>query len=349
MERHSFKEDTMRRMFLGIFFLAMIFLMGNNVVAVFGQALIDKDLEQRFTNQTDKIAEGIKSKQLNPQEAKILEDNLRRIRGEGVRFQEDATLTAEEKAQLNKLLNQNNQMIQDKKQYPVKAISVTAPTASTAAPATPVGQNKPAATTQAKPSATAPATPAVTPQAKPATPVPAAQDPEIREKIANQQKRIDEGIKSQQLTLNESKILQGNLDKIQEEEANFRADGTLTKEDKTELLGLLEDNNKMIKDKKNNPVMDIIEHKALSERALTIPERLAKQQRRIDQGIKSKKLTSQESKILLDNLSFIREEEARLRAGNKLTPQEQDRLHTLLDQNSAMIEKKKDNTVKSVK
>ena len=331
----------MRRMFLGIFFLAMIFLMGNNVVAVFGQALIDKDLEQRFTNQTDKIAEGIKSKQLNPQEAKILEDNLRRIRGEGVRFQEDATLTAEEKAQLNKLLNQNNQMIQDKKQYPVKAVSVTAPTAPTAAPATPVGQNKP--------SATAPATPAVTPQAKPATPVPAAQDPEIREKIANQQKRIDEGIKSQQLTLNESKILKGNLDKIREEEANFRADGTLTKEDKAELLGLLEDNDKMIKDKKNNPVMDIIEHKALSERALTIPERLAKQQRRIDQGIKSKKLTSQESKILLDNLSFIREEEVRLRAGSKLTPQEQDRLHTLLDQNSAMIEKKKDNTVKSVK
>ena len=341
MERHSFKEDTMRRMFLGILFLAMIFLMGNNVVAVFGQALIDKDLEQRFTNQTDKIAEGIKSKQLNPQEARILEDNLRRIRGEGLRFQEDGTLTAEEKAQLNKLLNQNNQMIQDKKQYPVKAISVTAPTASTAAPATPVGQNKP--------SATAPATPAVTTQAKPATPVPAAQDPEIREKIANQQKRIDEGINSQQLTLNESKILQANLDKIREEEANFRADGTLTKEDKAELLGLLEDNDKMIKDKKNNPVMDIIEHKALSERALTIPERLAKQQRRIDQGIKSKKLTSQESKILLDNLSFIREEEARLRAGNKLTPQEQDRLHTLLDQNSAMIEKKKDNTVKSVK
>ena len=323
----------MRNLFLGILFLAMIFLMGNNVVAVFGQALIDKDLEQRFTNQTDKIAEGIKSKQLNPQEAKILEDNLRRIRGEGVRFQEDGKLTTEEKAQINNMLDQNNQMIRDKKQYPVKAISVAAPIAPTAAPATPVGQNKPAAATQAKP----------------ATPAPAAQDPEIREKIAGQQKRIDEGIKSQQLTLNESKILQGNLDQIREEEASFRADGTLTKEDKVDLLEMLEDNDKMIKDKKNNPVKDIMEHRALSEQTRTIPERIARQQRRINGGIKSKALTSEESKILLENLDFIKEEEARLKADNKLTAQEKDRLHALLDQNSAMIEKKKDNPVKSVK
>jgi hypothetical protein len=204
-----------------------------------------------------------------------------------------------------------------------------------------VGQNKPAAT--------APATPAATTQAKPATPVPAAQDPEIKEKIANQQKRIDEGIKSNQLTLNEAKLLEGNLNQIREDEALFRQDGTLSKEDKAELLGLLEDNDKMIKDKKNNPVMDIMEHKALSERMYTIPERIANQQRSIDRGIKSKKLTPEESKILLDNLSYIRQEEARLKADKKLTPQEQDRLHKLLDGNLAMIEKKKDNPVKTVK
>jgi hypothetical protein len=105
----------------------------------------------------------------------------------------------------------------------------------------------------------------------------------------------------------------------------------------------------MIKDKKNNPVKDIMEHRALNERRLTIPERFAKQQRRINQGIKSKKLTSEESKILLDNVDFIRQEEARLKAAGKLSPQEQNRLHTLLDQNSAMIENKKDNPVKKVK
>jgi hypothetical protein len=349
MERYTTKEDIMKKFFLGVVFLATISFVGTNAVSAFGQALIDKDLEQRFTNQQNRIGEAIKSKQLTQDESKVLQDNLNRLREEGVRLQTDGKLTQEEKAQLNKLLDQNGEMIRDKKQYPVKAIAMAAPTAPTAAPATPVGQAKPAVTIPAKPSVTAPAIPAVTAPAKPATPVPAAQDPEIREKIASQQKRIDEGIKSNQLTLNEAKILGGNLNQIREDEALFRQDGTLTKEDKAELLGLLEDNDKMIKDKKNNPVKDIIEHKALSERQLTIPERLAKQQRRINQGIKSKKLTSEESKILLDNLDYIKKDEARLRTDKKLTPQEQDRLHTLLDQNSAMIEKKKDNPVKAVK
>ena len=157
------------------------------------------------------------------------------------------------------------------------------------------------------------------------------------------------GSNRQQFTLNESKTLQSNLDQIREEDTSLRADGTLSKEDKADLLEMLADNDKMIKDKKNNPVKDLAEHRALSERKMTIPERFAKQQRRIDNATKSKKLTSDESKILLENLDFVKGEEARLRTANKLTAQEKERLHTLLDQNSAMIQKKKDNPVKTVK
>jgi len=316
-----------------VIFVAVIFV-GASSSQTFSQTLVDKDTEQRLTNQTNRVAEGVKSKQLTQEEAKILQDNLSRIRQEGVRLQGDGKITAEEKTQLNKLLDQNNQMIQDKKKYPITAIAV--PTAAATAAATP-----------ATPTTAAPAaTPA---PAKTAVPTPAAQDPEIKEKIAGQQKRIDEGIKSKQLTLNESKILQSNLDQIREEDTNLRADGTLSKEDKADLLEMLADNDKMIKDKKHNPVKDIMEHKALSERKYTIPERIARQQRRIDNGIKSKKLTSDESKILLENLNFVKADEARLRTSNKLTAQEKEQLHTLLDQNSAMIEKKKDNPVKSVK
>ena len=301
-----------------VIFIAVIFV-GASSSQTFSQTLQDKDVEQRFTNQTNKISEGVKSKQLTQEEAKILQDNLSRIRQEGVRLQGDGKLTTEEKTQLNKMLDQNNQMIQNKKKFPVKAIS--SPAAPAAAPA----------------------------PAKPVVITPAAQDPEIKEKIVIQQKRIDEGIKSQKLTLNESKILQANLNEIQEEETLLRADGTLSKEDKADLLEMLEDNNKMIQDKKNNPIKDVMEHRALSERKRTIPERLARQQHRIDSGIKSKKLTSEESKILLENLDFIKKDEARLKADNKLTVQEKDRLHTLLDQNSRMIEKKKDNPVKKVR
>jgi hypothetical protein len=105
----------------------------------------------------------------------------------------------------------------------------------------------------------------------------------------------------------------------------------------------------MIKDKKNNAVMDIIEHRQLSERKFTIPERVARQQRRVNKGIKFQQLTTEESKTLLDNLGFVQKEEARLKADGKLSPQEQERLHKLLDQNGAMIERKKDNPVKAVK
>ena len=148
-----------------VIFVAVIFL-GASSSQTFSQTLVDKDIEQRLTNQTNRVAEGVKSKQLTQEEAKILQDNLSQIRKEGVRLQADGKLTAEEKTQLDKMLDQNNQMIQDKKQYPVKAISVPAATAATPAPA------------------------------KTVAPTPAAQDPEIKEKIASQQKRIDEGIKS---------------------------------------------------------------------------------------------------------------------------------------------------------
>jgi hypothetical protein len=301
-----------------VILVAVIFVAASSS-QTFSQALQDKDIEQRFTNQTNRVAEGVKSKQLTQEEAKILQDNLSSIRQEGVRLQSDGKLTAEERTQLDKMLDQNHQMIKDKKQYPVKAISVPAATAATPAPA------------------------------KPVVPTPAVQAPEIKEKIAAQQKRIDEGIKSQQLTLNESKILQGNLDQIREEDTSLRADGTLSKEDKADLHEMLEENDKMIKDKKNNPVKDLEEHRALSERKMTIPERLAKQQRRIDNATKSKKLTADESKIVLENLDYVKNEEARLRTAKKLTDQEKDRLHTMLDQNSAMIQKKKDNPVKKVK
>jgi hypothetical protein len=297
----------MRRVHVWWVILVAVIFMAASSSQTFSQALQDKDIEQRFTNQTTRISEGVKSKQLTQEEGKILQDNLTQIRKEGVRLQGDGKLTAEEKTQLNKMLDQNNHMMKDKKQYPIKAIAAPA---TVPAPATPV------------------------------TPTPAAQDPEIKEKIASQQKRIDAGVKSQELTLNESKILQANLSEIQEEDARLRADGTFSKEDKTDLLEILEDNDKMIKNKKNNPVKNITEHRALTDRTRTVPERIARQQRRIETGTKSKTLTPNESTVLLENLDFIKKEEARLRTNNKLTDQERNRLHALLDENSAMIEKK---------
>jgi len=77
-----------------------------------------------------------------------------------------------------------------------------------------------------------------------------------------------------------------------------------------------------------------------------IQDRIAEQQRRIDQGIATGELTRHEADILQDNLNWIKAEEARLKADGRLTPGERARLHRALDRNSTMIYKKKHNPVR---
>lgn len=79
-----------------------------------------------------------------------------------------------------------------------------------------------------------------------------------------------------------------------------------------------------------------------------IQTRLAEQQGKIDAGIVSGQLTRPEASILLDNLNWIKAEEAKLKAEGQLTPKERKRLNRMLDHNSNMIHKKKPNTVKRV-
>lgn len=76
-----------------------------------------------------------------------------------------------------------------------------------------------------------------------------------------------------------------------------------------------------------------------------IQDRIHEQQKRIDEGIRSGQLTRAEADVLQDNLNWIRDTEARLKADGRLTPQERKRLHRLLDDNGDMILKKKHNKI----
>jgi len=79
-----------------------------------------------------------------------------------------------------------------------------------------------------------------------------------------------------------------------------------------------------------------------------VEQRVSNQQKRIDDGIKSKQLTQAEAKILQDNLSYIKQEEVRLKADGKLSAKESERLDNMLDQNGKMIQDKKTNPVKAM-
>jgi len=79
-----------------------------------------------------------------------------------------------------------------------------------------------------------------------------------------------------------------------------------------------------------------------------IPDRIHNQQSRIDKGIASGKLTRAEAEMLQDNLNWIRNEFGRMKADGRLTPNEVRRLNQMLDENSEMIYKKKNNPISRV-
>ncbi len=163
--------------------------------------------------------------------------------------------------------------------------------------------------------------------------------PGIDQRISEQKKRIEEKVKSGALTQDETKVLRDNLNGIKESEDRLAADKELTSDGKMQLNKALDQNSKMIDDKKNNPVRQVAPY---------MEWRLANQQKRIDEVIKSGALTQDEAKILQDNLNHIQQEEKSLAAAWKLTHQERMRLIKMLDQNSKMIEDLKKNPVRKL-
>jgi len=163
----------------------------------------------------------------------------------------------------------------------------------------------------------------------------------IRERIGDQQKRIDQGIASGELTRQEAETLQDNLSWIKYEFARLTDDGKLTPGERSRIDCLLDRNNNMIVNKKHNPIT--VFYKKKIKLGEFVVDRIKNQQARIDQGIRSHELTRGEADILIDNLNRIRDEFHRLRNDGKLNWMEADRLDRMLDRNSEMIFAKKHN------
>jgi competence protein ComGF len=162
----------------------------------------------------------------------------------------------------------------------------------------------------------------------------------IADRIENQQQRIDQGMVSGKLTRAEADVLQDNLDWIKVMFARLKADGRLNQEEVSRLDSMLDQNGQMISNKKQNPITRVYQ--------ADIPERIANQQWRIDQGVASRELTRAEADVLQDNLNWIRDTFARMKADGRLNQRETDRLEEMLDQNSKMIFNKKHNPIRKV-
>jgi polyhydroxyalkanoate synthesis regulator phasin len=152
-------------------------------------------------------------------------------------------------------------------------------------------------------------------------------------KIKEQQKLVDHAVSAKTLSKDEAKTVQDNLKRIREKKAAVTKDGKMTEIEQGNLQNMLDRNNRMITDKKHNPV-----------RLFTRPEithRIANQQMRIEEGVKSGALTKQEAGKLQENLAKAKAKYAELTKDGKFTSAEEEKMHDLLDKDSKLIESKK--------
>jgi hypothetical protein len=161
------------------------------------------------------------------------------------------------------------------------------------------------------------------------------------EKIENQQRRINQGIESGELTRKEAGILQDNLNWIRDKYARMTADGILTHNEQERLDKMLDKNSVMIRNKKHNPAKQLY--------YADVQDRIDSQQRSINQGLASGELNRREADIVLDNLNEIRGRYAKMRKDGILTIKELGKLDKMLDENSKMIYRKVHNRDYNIK
>lgn len=77
-------------------------------------------------------------------------------------------------------------------------------------------------------------------------------DPVIQKREANQQKRIEQGVKSGELTPKEAGRLEAREAKIKQDEERMKADGKLTKKERARLTKEQNKASKKIYEKKHN-------------------------------------------------------------------------------------------------
>ncbi|MDQ7787872.1 MAG: hypothetical protein RDU01_09695 [Thermodesulfovibrionales bacterium] len=161
------------------------------------------------------------------------------------------------------------------------------------------------------------------------------------ERIENQQSRINQGIKSGELTRQEAGILLDNLNWIRDKYARMTANGILTQNEQELLDKMLDKNSEMIRNKKNNPAKQLYD--------ADVQERIDRQQRSINQGLTSGELTRREADIVQDNLNNIRGRFTKMRKDGILTIKELEKLDKMLDENSKMIYRKEHNRDYNIK
>jgi hypothetical protein len=168
---------------------------------------------------------------------------------------------------------------------------------------------------------------------------------DLPDRIQNQQIRIDKGISSGDLTRAEAEIVQDNLNWIKQEYSKAQDDGRMSGEEWNKVERYLDENSRMINDKKNNPARRLFSAPYQAPEVTSIQDKINSQQQRIDQGISTGELTLKEAEIVQGNLNWIKGRYGQFRSDGRLTSKEESEIGEYLERNSDMIFNKKHNPV----
>ena len=274
-------------------------LLVNDVLA--SSYYLDPDIERRIQNQYDRIEAGISSGQLTREEARTLKNNLHHIQDEAIALQADGRFSSGEKQRLENLLDRNGEMIREKRQNPITALSQSAglerdheirDIIARQQLSINAGVRSGQLTTREAQTLNSNLNYVRDEEARWKTydgrlsedardrliamledngnmirnkknnPVSAFGQTfneidhslTLAQRVQNQQRRIDQGIRSGNLTREEARILRSNLEYIIEKSKGARKDGVITDGERRRLNAMLDQNSYMIQDKKTNPI-----------------------------------------------------------------------------------------------
>jgi hypothetical protein len=168
-------------------------------------------------------------------------------------------------------------------------------------------------------------------------PNPGTNDPGVQQRMQNQESRIDQGVKSGQLTPKEAGKLEAEQARIQQTEQRMKSDGTLTPKEREKLHTQQDRSSRHIYNQKH----DAQTAGAGNTKDPGVKKRMKNQEQRIDQGVKSGELTPKEAGKLEAEQARIQQTEQRMKSDGRLTSKERQKLDTMQDRSSDHIYRQK--------
>jgi CRISPR/Cas system-associated endoribonuclease Cas2 len=148
-------------------------------------------------------------------------------------------------------------------------------------------------------------------------------DPGVNQRQHNQQHRIQQGVKSGELTRGETRRLEAEQRHIRHAEARYKSDGQLTRAERADLQHDLNRSSRHLYNQKH----DGQSRPPAAVRDPKVNARQHHQQDRIAQGVRSGELTKGEAQGLRAERRSIRQEERQYKSDGILTKDERKDLH----------------------